>query len=206
MKRRVFFVLAFGDVALHWLVLGLVIAHLPAGVCAVRVIQIQWKVDKTMLPEYFQLMMYGFLTVLFSGIDRFVTETSGYTYEQLGIYCYAATFAAVPSFLIEGFKRYLLPIIYRDYNSGRRLTGNTQQKIQFAVCLIVIAQLIVPLLLFTALNAVGMVPASYIGTASPVVVIFLLEVRQHFIVVTFNPTGRLHADRFVLTFNLVFVF
>ena len=171
-----FFVLAFGDVALHWLVLGLVIAHLPAGICAVRVIQIQWKVDKTMLPEYFQLMMYGFLTVLFSGIDRFVTETSGYTYEQLGIYCYAATFAAVPSFLVEGCKQYLLPIIYRDYNSGKRLRSITRQKIQFAVCLVVIAQIVVPLLLFTTIDAAGMVPATYIGSASPVAVIFLLSV------------------------------
>ena len=171
-----FFVLAFGDVALHWLVLGLVIAHLPAGICAVRVIQIQWKVDKTMLPEYFQLMMYGFLTVLFSGIDRFVTETSGYTYEQLGIYCYAATFAAVPSFLVEGCKQYLLPIIYRDYNSGKRLRSITRQKIQFAVCLVVIAQIVVPLLLFTTIDAVGMVPATYIGSVSPVAVIFLLSV------------------------------
>ena len=171
-----FFVLAFGDVALHWLVLGLVIAHLPAGICAVRVIQIQWKVDKTMLSEYFQLMMYGFLTVLFSGIDRFVTETSGYTYEQLGIYCYAATFAAAPSFLVEGFKRYHLPIIYRDYNSGRRLTSITRQKIKIAVFLVVIAQLFAPLMLYITLNAVGMVPASYVGNASPVGVIFLLSV------------------------------
>lgn len=169
------FVMAFGEVRLHWLVIGLIIAHLPTGICAMRVIQIRWKIDKVTLSEYFQLMAYGFLTVLFSGIDRFVTETSGYSYEQLGIYCYAATFAASPSFLVEGAKQYLIPIIYRDYNSESGLSNPTKLKIKLAVCLVAAAQIVVPLALFKTIDILGMVPPEYIGSTSPVTVVLLLS-------------------------------
>ena len=170
------FVKSSGEIELPWLVFGLIVAHLPAGLCALRVIKIRWKVDKSTLAESFQLILYGLLTVLFSGIDRFVTETSGYTYEQLGIYCYAATFAAVPSFLVEGCKQYLLPIIYRDYNTENCLSRFTRRKIKLAVCLVMTAQLLLPCTFFKAVEFFGMVPHAYIGSASPVIIIFLLSI------------------------------
>lgn len=200
-----FFVHAFGSIKLHWLVLGLVISHFPVGVCAMKVIDIRWKVAKAMLPEYCQLTAYGLLTVLFSGIDRFVTEFSGYTYEQLGVYCYAATFAAVPSFFVEGLKRYLLPDIYKNLNFHGELTRLTKKKIRASACLVVVAQFVGPLAVFKAVEMLGMVPPMYVGGESLISVIGLLSVAlcvhnlYHFI----NPCLLYFKRSFILSVSQI---
>ena len=194
-----------GALSFRNLVLVLIVCHVPIAGLAISRVHAAPRFETDTLSEYFRLFVYGLLTASLSGLDRFATTIAGYSYDQLGVYCYALTLASVPSCLIEGAKQYLSPIMYREFSRDGDISRDTRNKIFLTLGILMLVQLALPLALLWTLEAIGLVQSAYVveGATEKVIVLFSVAYCAHIVYHFVNPYLLFFNRSHVLTISQI---
>lgn len=124
-------------------------------------IKISFKLNKKNINEYLRLLIYGVTTMLLSGVDKVIVTKFGYSYTELGYYAYAIAISSIPSFLTEGVKQYLQPMLFKDLSDRGDYSKKTRYTIIKFVFALIIIQLILPFISFELLKWMEMFQYDY---------------------------------------------
>ena len=104
--------------------------------------------------EYYSLVLYGFFTIFFSGVDKLIINSQEINLYYIAVIGYISTIASTNAVYVEGIKKYLSPIYFREFSINNKITKIIFKKAGGYYLLSIFFQFILPFLTVYILTSI----------------------------------------------------